>query len=105
MQITPCYWAEEFKQAFGRCMRIATLTDVVQEVVGFEGTLIADHLLPRLMKKVQSLAKFNPTGDDLVSVLESAILKGEAKLAQVAEVVDETAVEIDDTEGEEDDEG
>lgn len=94
---TVCYYAEEFMQALGRCMRIATISDVVQEIIFFNGTIAAKHVAPKLMKKVKAIAKIANASDDLVSVLEAAVLTETASdEALVTEVVDETASEIDD---------
>lgn len=101
---TICYYAEEFMQALGRCMRVATLTDVTQEIIFFEGTIAAQHVAPRLMKKVASIAKIASSTDDLVSVLEASVLKqSSATMTLVTEVVDETASEVDETNEDDDD--
>ena len=52
---TICYYAEEFMQALYRLMRVATLTDVNQSMVFFEGTIVADHVAPRLDRKIKSV--------------------------------------------------
>lgn len=94
---TVCYYAEEFMQALGRCMRVATISDVVQEIIFFNGTIAAKHVAPKLMKKVKAIAKIASSSDDLVSVLESAVLDETSTTdTLVTEVVDETASEVDD---------
>jgi len=52
---TICYWAEEFMQALYRLMRVATLSNVHQHSVFFKGTLVANHVAPRLDKKIKSV--------------------------------------------------
>lgn len=94
---TVCYYAEEFMQALGRCMRVATISDVVQEIIFFNNTIAAKHVAPKLMKKVKAIAKIASSSDDLVSVLEAAVLdETKESDALVTEVVDETASEVDD---------
>ena len=83
-------------QALGRCMRVATISDVVQEIIFFNGTIAAKHVAPKLMKKVKAIAKIASASDDLVSVLEAAVLKEAPADELVAEVVDDTASEVDD---------
>lgn len=101
---TVCYYAEEFMQALGRCMRVATISDVVQEIIFFNNTIAAKHVAPKLMKKVRAIAKIASSSDDLVSVLEAAVLEdnpGDEKFDR--EVVDDTASEVDDAAFEDDD--
>jgi hypothetical protein len=45
-------WAEEFAQALGRCVRLTTLTDTLQEIYVPEGTLLSDHMAPKLAGKL-----------------------------------------------------
>jgi hypothetical protein len=100
---TVCYYAEEFVQALGRAMRVATLSDVVQEIIFFNNTIAAKHVAPKLMKKVKAIAKIASSGDDLVSVLEASVLSDAEAGELEREVVDETASEVDDTEWDGDD--
>src|SRR5574343_393858 len=95
---TVCYYAEEFMQALGRCMRVATISDVVQESIFFNNTIAAKHVAPKLMRKVKAIAKIASSRDDLVSVLEAAVLDDtREKDSLVIEDVDETASEVDDS--------
>lgn len=94
---TVCYYAEEFMQALGRCMRVATISDVVQEIIFFNNTIAAKHVAPKLMRKVKAIAKIASSSDDLVSVLEAAVMdETKAVDTLVTEVVDDTASEVDD---------
>jgi len=52
---TICYWAEEFMQALYRLMRVATLSDVHQHSVFFANTMVANHVAPRLDRKIKSV--------------------------------------------------
>lgn len=62
---TICYWAEEFMQALYRLMRVATLSDVRQHMVFFKGTIVADHVAPRLDKKIKSVRAGVMSGTEL----------------------------------------
>jgi hypothetical protein len=96
---TVCYYAEEFMQALGRCMRVATISDVVQEIIFFNGTIAAKHVAPKLMRKVKAIAKIASSSDDLVSVLEAAVMDESKAVDEplVTEVVDDTASEVDES--------
>ncbi len=74
---TICYYAEEFIQALGRDARIATLSDVYHEIIFFENTIAADHVLPKLAAKVDCIDAFAASGVDLVSLMEQSIKRGE----------------------------
>jgi hypothetical protein len=101
------YYAEEFVQAFGRIYREYTLSDAYQWMIMFEGTIITEHVVPILMKKLTSLT--SSTGADLD--LESKIAEAAAnnklrpldyKLKEpVAVEITETLVEYEDDEEDE----
>lgn len=52
---TICYWAEEFMQALYRLMRVATISDVEQNMCFFAGTKVANHVAPILDRKIKSV--------------------------------------------------
>lgn len=62
---TICYWAEEFLQALYRLMRTATLTNVDQHMCFFAGTEVANHVAPRLDKKLKAVRAGVMGSDDL----------------------------------------
>jgi hypothetical protein len=70
---TLCYFAEEFAQALGRCVRITTLTDTIQEIYVPEGTLLSDHMAPKLARKLKSIDAIGSSNVDLAGELENAI--------------------------------
>jgi len=72
---TMTYWAEEVAQALGRCCRITTLTDTLQEIYVPEGTLLSDHMAPKLARKLKSIDAIGSSNVDLASELEDAIRK------------------------------
>jgi hypothetical protein len=72
---TICFWAEEFAQALGRCVRITTITDTLQEIYIPENTMLSDHMAPKLAKKLRSIDAIGSSNVDLASELEDAIRK------------------------------
>ena len=72
---TMTYWAEEFAQALGRCVRITTLTDTTQEIYVPEGTILSDHMAPKLARKLKSVDAIGSSNVDLAGELEIAIRK------------------------------
>lgn len=72
---TMTYWAEEVAQALGRCCRITTLTDTLQEIYVPEGTLLSDHMAPKLARKLKSIDAIGSSNVDLAAELEDAIRK------------------------------
>lgn len=106
VRATLCYWAEEFKQALGRCLRIATLSDVEQGVGVFENTIESQHVAPILAKKIEAIGKISTVngGDDLVGMLETAIEKKSLGALTVdTSVKDDDAVVLDDEDEDDDD--
>lgn len=100
MDATICFYAEEFGQAFGRCVRIATLQPIVhQRMTFFAGTIMANHVAPVLSRKLKNLAKFSMSGDDLADMLavkttlkdlqEDAAMKGTCAARQTTITVDD----------------
>ena len=75
VQSTLTYWAEEVAQALGRCCRITTLTDTLQEIYVPEGTLLSDHMAPRLARKLKSIDAIGSSNVDFAAELEDAIRK------------------------------
>lgn len=72
---TICFWAEEFAQALGRCVRITTITDTLQEIYIPENTMLSDHMAPKLARKLKSIDAIGSSNVDLASELEDAIRK------------------------------
>lgn len=72
---TLTYWAEEVAQALGRCCRITTLTDTLQEIYVPEGTLLSDHMAPKLARKLKSIDAIGSSNVDFAAELEVAIRK------------------------------
>lgn len=103
---TICYYAEEFLQALGRGMRRATISDINQHMVFFDNSIAAEHVAPRLLKKIAAVGKVTASGEDLVTAFERALAKKE-KAAPIKReelvkvVVDES--DIDDSELDDDD--
>jgi hypothetical protein len=75
---TMTYWAEEFAQALGRCVRVSTITDTVQEIYIPMHTLLSDHMAPKLASKLKSIDAIGSSNIDLASELERAVRKREA---------------------------
>jgi hypothetical protein len=75
---TMTYWSEEFAQALGRCVRVSTITDTVQEIYIPLNTLLSDHMAPRLASKLKSIDAIGSSNIDLASELEKAVKKREA---------------------------
>jgi hypothetical protein len=67
------YWAEEFAQALGRCVRITTLTDTRQSIYVPEGTILSDHMAPKLARKLKSVDAIGSSNVDLAGELEKAL--------------------------------
>jgi superfamily II DNA or RNA helicase len=105
---TITYWAAEFAQALGRCVRVSTITDTTQEIYIPQNTLLSDHMAPKLATKLKSIDAIGSSNVDLAAELERAVRKKEAARQLTAEElkgsessgVIETA-EDDDEEGEE----
>ena len=70
---TMTYWAEEFAQALGRCVRITTLTDTTQQIYVPEGTILSDHMAPKLARKLKSVDAIGSSNVDLAGELEKAL--------------------------------
>ena len=69
---TITYYGEEMLQIFGRCLRIATLTNVHQYMVFLKGTLAALHVAPKLDRKLASINRYATGREDYVSELSKA---------------------------------
>lgn len=107
----PCYYAEEFIQAFGRAYREFTLSDVYQWVVLFRDTIVTQHVAPILARKLKNINSYkgdNVASLDLEAELTNAAVTGKIETAEKVDlrdgVLDETA-EVITQEDEEDDEG
>ena len=72
---TICYWAEEFLQAFGRCARIMTQSDVEHIIPMFDNTITVAHVLPRLEPKLRSIKTLTGIEGDLEDILAAEIIK------------------------------
>jgi hypothetical protein len=79
------YWAEEFAQALGRCVRITTLTDTLQEIYVPEGTILSDHMAPKLARKLKSVDAIGSSNVDLAGELEKALKDKAAVVRLTAE--------------------
>lgn len=103
---TLTYWAEEFSQALGRCDRLTTLSDTLQEIYVPQDTLISDHMAPKLAQKLKGVNAIGSSNVDLAAELERAIKKGEAGRKLTTEEVQGTKVEgeMEEVEDEDDDE-
>ena len=77
---TICYYAEQFVQAFGRCYRVSTISDTFQEVIFFEGTIVANHMAKKLAGKLKSLNALSATGINMEEDLINAVVSGKAKV-------------------------
>lgn len=88
----PCYYAEEFVQAFGRTYREFTLEDVWQYVVMFQGTIMTSSVAPKLSQKLLSLSK--STGTSLNFEAEMLKLASAGKLNRQALIESETQQEF-----------
>lgn len=105
---TMTYWAEEFAQALGRCVRITTITDTLQEIYVPEGTILSDHMAPKLARKLKSVDAIGSSNVDLAGELELAIRKRAEVIKLTAadlEAAESTGViEADEDDDDEDDE-
>lgn len=108
MLSTICYYLEQFIQAMCRCYRVSTISDTYQRVLFFEGTLIANHMAPKLASKIKSINAFSATGINMESDLVDAVVTGKVKPTDLPPPIDTTPVEAEDmdaaVEDEEDDE-
>ena len=104
---TMTYWAEEFAQALGRCVRITTLTDTTQEIYVPEGTILSDHMAPKLARKLKSVDAIGSSNVDLAGELEIAIRKRAAVVKLTADDLKATestgVIETDDDDDDDDD--
>ena len=105
---TMTYWAEEFAQALGRCVRITTLTDTTQDIYVPEGTILSDHMAPKLARKLKSVDAIGSSNVDLAGELEKA-LRDRATAVKLTEedlaAAESTGViETDEDDDDEDDE-
>lgn len=82
---TMTYWAEEFAQALGRCDRLPTLTDTIQEIYIPLRTILADHMAPKLSGKLKSIDAIGSSNVDLAAELERAVKRKEAPQELTAE--------------------
>ncbi|CAK0776713.1 hypothetical protein CCP2SC5_740016 [Azospirillaceae bacterium] len=92
VDLTVCYYAEEIKQGAGRCYRIATLSDVQQSFCFFEGTIAAQHVAPKLDRKLSSMGALSSGNIDFVTLLNEKADHG--KLAEVETTKFRTAEDI-----------
>jgi hypothetical protein len=99
---TICYWAEEFLQAFGRCARIMTKSDVEHVIPMFNNTITVAHVLPRLEPKLRSIKTLTGIDGDLEDILAAEIVKRKGKSA-IAQSVSAETDELPPAEEEEDD--
>ena len=72
---TMTYWAEEFAQALGRCVRVSTISDTEQSIYVPDNTLLSDHMAPRLAQKLKSVDAIGSSNVDLAAELERAMKK------------------------------
>lgn len=94
---TVCYYAEEYIQALGRCLRVVTLSDVIQNIMVPRGTIVEHHVVPRLLPKLRSISKIATQGDDMVGAMEKSILKQEKQVSDIPDA--EQAIESEDDAG------
>ena len=105
---TMTYWAEEFAQALGRCVRITTLTDTLQEIYVPEGTILSDHMAPKLARKLKSVDAIGSSNVDLAGELEKALRDRQAAIKLTADDLAASestgVIETDEDEDEDDNE-
>lgn len=73
VDVTICYYAEEFVQALGRCLRLSTLSDVNQNMLFYKDTVPAYHVAPKLAKKISSINSLMTTGVDFAALMEEEV--------------------------------
>lgn len=95
-----CYYAEEFVQAFGRCYREFTLSDVWQWAIAFRGTIVTEHVVPRLVGKLATINRSAGAGLNIESALTEAATKGALDRGEVAELEAEVTDDVVDIEEE-----
>ena len=93
MLSTITFYLEQFIQAFGRCYRVSTISDVEQWVLFFRGTIVADQVAPALSRKIGSINAFSATGVNLEDQLINAVVSGKVERNKVE---DFAVVEQDD---------
>jgi hypothetical protein len=107
LMATITYWAEEVAQALGRCVRVSTITDTIQEIYIPTGTLLSDHMAPKLAVKMKAIDAIGSSNFDMSRELQRAVLKKEAARQLTAEELKGSessgVIEIEEDEGEEDD--
>jgi len=96
---TICYWAEEFLQALYRLMRTATLSDVDQHMCFFKGTQVADHVAPRLDRKIKSVRAGVMGNDDFAYEAIDLLAKAKPVKSVTAADLRDGSDTDDDTEG------
>lgn len=67
------YYAEEWIQFLGRDNRLMTKSDVYHEIVMFNRSIESEHVLPRLSKRLDSMAAMTGGNADLEDKLNEAI--------------------------------
>jgi len=87
--LTQCYYAEEYVQAAGRGYRLGTISNVRMRFPFFRGTIVSDHVVPLLSRKIGSMSALTSGQTDMVSMLEAKIEKG---LIKTKEDIDEAAL-------------
>lgn len=103
---TVCYWAEEFLQAFGRCARVMTQSDVSHIILMFKDTLPVQHVLPRLLPKLRSIKILTGIEGDLEDVMATGIRKGhKAEIIKESKEVVQDGIITDEDDGDDDDDG
>jgi hypothetical protein len=98
---SPTFYAEEIVQAFGRCYRESTISNVTQTMVFFDQTIVARVVAPKLARKISSINKVGATGMDLEASLIEAAVSGKARKMVMAELPPPVATDatLDDEDG------
>ena len=94
---TICYWAEEFMQALFRLMRVATLSDVRQHIVFFKDTIVANHVAPRLDKKIKSVRAATQGADEFVEDMINLLVDAPAAAPSITQADLSTGDNTEDT--------
>lgn len=68
VDVTPTYSGPEFKQALGRCVRRATLSDTFQWMCYMKGTVEEEHVAPLIDSKLKCIASFTGSNFNIVDL-------------------------------------
>ena len=85
---TPIYSGPEFQQALGRLVRLMTLSDTRQYIVGMAGTVEESHVMPLIDSKLRCIAEITNSDYSIIDFHK-------AQVVQLAKIRDENQAVVD----------